>query len=476
MGVGGALQAPWGFHTLLRPRGGVKPRRRPNPAAMDLNKHLENAAEAVRRRNYPFAIKVYSQLLAIQPDHDKARSGLRDALFKRAAQKKPGRIGALLGGGPHLLVAHLCRLLGRHGAAARAFERYLVFDPMHEGANLALGEALCRAGHRRSALAVYRAFAEAEPRCLPAARQAGALLYEHGELQPALDMYEQALKVDPRDQESLKARKNLAAEGALRSSGLEQAKHSRDLIKDKTAQQEIERSQRIQLSKEELGTELEQLEEQLQGRPDDGKLLRRVARLREMDGDLQGALDCVERCLAAAPEDSELLEQAGDLRLRLQEKMVRKTEASGDRAAAARARKALAEAQAAEYRRRLERNPTDLGLRFQLGAALLELEQVDPAVAELQQAVKDPRKKAEALLLLASAFRRKELPDLALGQLEKALAAASGPLAKEVLYQMGDLCQQLGRDEDALHHFSRILEQDIGFKDVARKVDALKTT
>ena len=51
-------------------------------------------------------------------------------------------------------------------------------------------------------------------------------------------MYELALKVDPRDQESLKARKNLAAEGALRSTGIEEAESSRDLIKDKGKQQQ----------------------------------------------------------------------------------------------------------------------------------------------------------------------------------------------------------------------------------------------
>mgnify|MGYP000958256510 CR=1 FL=1 len=45
----------------------------------------------------------------------------------------------------------------------------------------------------------------------PAARSAGALLYEQGKLHEALAFYEMALKVDPRDQEALKARKDLAA-------------------------------------------------------------------------------------------------------------------------------------------------------------------------------------------------------------------------------------------------------------------------
>ena len=40
---------------------------------MDLSKHLEKAREAVKRRNYPFAINLYSQLLGLQPDNGAAR-------------------------------------------------------------------------------------------------------------------------------------------------------------------------------------------------------------------------------------------------------------------------------------------------------------------------------------------------------------------------------------------------------------------
>jgi tetratricopeptide (TPR) repeat protein len=443
---------------------------------MDLSKHLENAAEAVKRRNYPFAIKVYGQLLAIQPDHGDARRGLHEALFKKASQKKPSRMLAMLFGGVHLAMGHALRICGRHGAAAKSFERYLAMDPLHEGTNLALGTALMRSGNRKSALAVYRAFADAEPKSLVAARSAGALHYQQGQMQDALQMYEQALRIEPRDMESLKARKDLAAEGALRNTGIVEAKGARELVKDKASQQQIERSQRIQLTKEEIGSELDKLEEELQQRPDDQKLLRRTGRLREMDGDVQGALDLAERALQGAPGDGELKEWTADLRLRLQEQMVQKARASGDREALALAQKALFEAQVVEYRRRVEHNPADLGLRYQLGAALLEVGQVDAAIAELQQGVKDPRKKGEALFRLGAAFRKKQLPDLAMGQYEKALAALSGAMQKEVLYEMGSLCQERGLREDALRHFSRILETDIGFRDVANVVERLKAS
>lgn len=444
---------------------------------MDLSKHLEKADEAVKKRNYALAVDIYSKLLAMQPDNGEARAGLRRALFKRAEAKKPSRVVAMLGGGVHLLTAGLCRMLNKHAAASRAYERYLLLDPRNEAVNVKLGDSLERAGWKQSALAVYQAVAEVDPHALEAAKRAGFLLHANGRLDDALAMFEQVLRIDPRDQDALKARKNLAAEGALKKTGIETARHSRELLKDAEAQRQIERDARLQLSPEEIRAELDRLEGELAERPDDGRLLRRIADLRRMDGDLQGALDCLERALQLEPTDGDLADRVGDLRLEVQEKRVLQARKAGDEDAAARASRVLAELKAAEYRRRVQRNPTDLGLRYHLGEALLELDSVDDAIAELQQAVKDPRAKIEALLLLGRAFRRKSLDDLALSQLQKALdaAGATGRLGKEILYEMGALAQQAGRREQALAHFSRILEQDIGFKDTARRVEALKS-
>jgi tetratricopeptide (TPR) repeat protein len=444
---------------------------------MDLSKHLEKAAEAVKRRNYPFAVNLYGQLLALQPDNGQARSGLRTALFKKAEAKKPSKVFALIGGGVHLLIGKACRMLGRHAAAARSFERYLAHDPLSESVNLQLGDSLERAGFGDSALAVYRSYAEHEPRCLEASKRAGQLLYERNDHRAALAMFEQALKVDPRDQDSLRARKNLAAEGALRSSGLETATHSRELAKDKDAQRKLEKSSRLQLSREEIEAEIEELEAQVAESPEARGAFVRLGDLHDMRRDPQSALDCYEQALRLAPNDSDIAAKVGDLRLRIQEQRVHEAEQRGDQNAAKLARRALDEARVGEFKRRVEQHPTDLLARYELGAALLATGAVDAAIAELQQSIKDPRKKAESLLLLGRAFLGKGLGELAGAQLDKALEAAGGPagkLGKDVLYELGVAAERGGRSEDAIRHYSRILELDIGFRDVAKKVEQLK--
>jgi len=455
---------------------------------MDLSKHLKTAGDALKRRNYPVAIKTFGMVLGLQPDNGEARAGLRQALFKKVEQKPASKLVAIIGGGVHLLTGLVMRLFKQHGAAAKAYERYLALDPLAEGANLKLADSLQQAGLRKSALAVFRAYAEAQPRCLEACRSAGALLYEAGEMPAALEMYELALKVNPRDQDSLKARKDLAAEGALAATGLADAKSSRDLIKDKEQQRKLEKVDRLQLSKAEIDTEIDGLEQQLGERPDDVKLLVRLADLLEMDDDLSAAQGYLEQAVQHDSANSDLQNRLGDLRLRLQETKVQEAEKRGDSSAAEFARKALGQARLVEYQRQVAQNPTDLDLRFQLGKALLASptvdgdqgeaagDRLDEAIAALQQAVKDPRHKGESLFLLGQAFRRKGLSDLAMGQLEKAqeVVGRSDAMAKEVLYAMGCVAAEMGQSDQALGHFSTILEQDIGFRDVAQKVDELK--
>lgn len=445
---------------------------------MDLSKHLEKAADAVKRRNYKLATQICSQLLGLQPDNGEARKMLRTALFKKVEKKPASKAVAWVAGGIHVLTGSVAGLLGQHAAAAKAFERFLLLDPLNEGINLRLGDALERAGFLSSALAVYQAYAEAQPRCLVASRRAGGLFYEAGEVDDALRMYEQALKIDPRDQESLKARKNLAAEGALRSSGIAEAKSSRDLIKDAEAQRRLERADRIQLSADELDSELTEAEEAMAADPDNVDLLVRVADLRVMAKDLQGALDLYDRAVQVAPERSDLAAKAGELRIRLQQDRVAEAKQRGDDAAAEAASGVLLELRLGEHRRRVAQHPTDFGLRYDLGQALFEAGELDEAIKELQQAIKDPRKKVEALWCLGRAFRAKGLGDLAMGQLQKALDASGGVghHAKDIIYEMGSVAEELGHADDALAHFSRILEQDIGYRDVAQRVEQLKSS
>jgi TolA-binding protein len=82
----------------------------------------------------------------------------------------------------------------------------------------------------------------------------------------------------------------------------------------------------------------------------------------------------------------------------------------------------------------------------------------------------------EALFLLAQCFQRKGILDLARKEYEHALEATDGKSerAKEILYNLGSIAEVQGSRDEARSFFIRIYEIDIGYKDVAAKMGALR--
>ncbi|MFM7752131.1 MAG: tetratricopeptide repeat protein, partial [Opitutaceae bacterium] len=151
--------------------------------------------------------------------------------------------------------------------------------------------------------------------------------------------------------------------------------------------------------------------------------------------------------------------------------------APGDNAAAAKlaaARKELADFKLSEAKRYVERYPNDFPARYNLGVQLLEGGQVDAAIAQFQQAQKGPQVRVSALMGLGRCFKAKRLHDLAVAQfnLAKADLATMDDTKKEVLYELGSCLEQMGKPDAAIEEFKAIYSEDIGFRDVADKINA----
>ena len=130
--------------------------------------------------------------------------------------------------------------------------------------------------------------------------------------------------------------------------------------------------------------------------------------------------------------------------------------------------------QIAEARRRVEANPTDPQLRFDLGRFLFAAEQYTEAIPELQRAKNNPHVRTQALLLLGRCFERKNMLDLAVNQLieaEKDLGTLDNT-KKELLYEKALVLQRMGRTEEYLENLKLIYEADYGYRDVAERVES----
>ena len=126
-----------------------------------------------------------------------------------------------------------------------------------------------------------------------------------------------------------------------------------------------------------------------------------------------------------------------------------------------------------KLREQLRENSADLFLHYQLGELLFRNNNLDEAIVELQQAIQHPRRRVSALNKLGLCFKKKKMPDLAAAQFEKALEDEdlAGEEGKELLYNLGSVLEDMQKPEKAFEAYKKIYEADIGYRDVARKVE-----
>ena len=120
-----------------------------------------------------------------------------------------------------------------------------------------------------------------------------------------------------------------------------------------------------------------------------------------------------------------------------------------------------------------ERYPNDLQLRYDYGKLLIENGNHTEAIQQFQLAQRNPQRRIQSLIYLARAFQAKEQFGIAQEQLKSALAELQvmDESKKEVLYELGLLCEQLGDTDKAAQYLKEIYAVDIGYRDVAVRVE-----
>ncbi|MDP7061687.1 MAG: hypothetical protein QF489_01985 [Planctomycetota bacterium] len=179
---------------------------------MNLKKHLDRAAQALERGQADFAVELCDQVMDFAPGERLAAELLTAAAIANGDGKS--NLLKKLASGPMGLAARFNKLTRNPDAEARSLRRAFIKDPANFSRGIAWGDALERAGYAGAALGVFGGLAGYSP---DAAKRAGSLAAAQGEVDAALDYYQQALDSNPRDTEAMRARKNLAAEQALRN-------------------------------------------------------------------------------------------------------------------------------------------------------------------------------------------------------------------------------------------------------------------
>ena len=450
-----------------------------------LRSHWLKAVAAIELRNFGYAISLLQGILKQEPQFLTGRQLLRRAeVTKQKAAKK-----ALFNVSTSALsIMKAQRELKKEPKRAVEFiEKVLEDEPYNRQANLVLKEAAVAAGWPEIGVFALQTVLEEKPADTKILHELGRLFQELGQSDQAVEIYNKLSEIDPTDAEALRLGKDAAARASMKTGGWTQAESYRDLIKDKEMAVSLEQQNRMALTGESLEQQIEETYARHQAEPQSVDFARRLGALYEQKEETENAIAWYQYAADLTKgSDASLVRKVSDLqRAQADREIVAHEEfvaTHGPEApdyaarseALALARKQRAELLIEDARKRSERNPTDLQLRFELGERLVEAGQAREALPELQRARQNPNARLKSMNLLGHCYRELGMLDLAAKQLEEAAKEITSmdAMKKEVVYNLGLVYEEMGEAEKSIGAMKQIYEADYGYRDVAARVES----
>lgn len=445
-------------------------------------KKLENAKLAITRGNSEYTVELCGELLETQPGCLEVRRLLRRAQRRVDAERKKGlwRLLARL--------ANYCFLLPGYSALKR-----------QPGKAMAIGEsALSRDVRNIKALSLVARGAnllelnETEAFCLESVcdrypenfakleRYCESLI-KAGSTEKALKVAERLNQLKPGSGQVQEIVKSASVAHSInKGKWADSEEDFRSKLKDKQESDSLERANRVVVDDGNSEVRARDLIESIHRDPqnvDNYKLLVRIYLRREKYDD---ALSWLEKAFALpdAENDAPLRQLRSELRVsRVERELFElKRTSNAEEDIDNRIEKLeteLLELKLEESRKLVEQFPNDYSQRFKYGSYLLESGNVDAGIQQFQISQRSPSLRLRSLVLLGRCFMAKSLFDLALEQLRQAVEGINvmDDFKKEVLYLLADCYEKLDQPENAIEQYKAIYSNDIGYRDVAEKID-----
>ncbi len=446
--------------------------------------HWLKAVAALEMRNFGYAISLLQGILKQEPEFLTGRQLLRRAETTKVKAEKKGFFNVSTAS---IAIMKAQREVKKDPKrAVEMIEKVLEDEPHNRQANMLLKEAAVAAGWPEIGVLALQTLLEEKPRDAKVLHELGRLYHQLGENEREVEIYNRITAVDPTDAEALRLGKDASARGSMKSGGWTQAESYRDLIKDKDLAVSLEQQNRMALTGESLEQQISETYAQHQAAPQNVDHARRLGALHEQKADFESAIAWYQYAAELTNRtDAGLLRKVSDLGMKRSEQAIAEheqflaehapdAEGYAERAAALAAAKNERQAFLIdEARKRSERNPTDLQLRFELGEHLLEAGQFREALPELQRARQNPNARLRAMNLLGRCYQELGMLDLAAKQLEEASREilAMDPMKKEIIYNLGLVYEAMSEPEKSIDCMKQIYEVDYGFRDVAARVE-----
>jgi tetratricopeptide (TPR) repeat protein len=289
------------------------------------------------------------------------------------------------------------------------------------------------------------------------------------------------LRDNPQDGDLNTALKNLSARKTMDQGGysaLEKGEGSfRDILKNKAEAVSLEQQNRIVKSEDVTERLIGEYESRMQTEPANLKVVRSLAKLYSDKAQFERSLELYERIKSSGMgNDPSLDTEIASTRVKQFDHQITALDAAAtdhaDQVAKLQADKLAF--QMTEAQKRVEKYPTDLAIRYELGVLYFKAGKIGEAIQEFQKARQNPNKKLAAMGYLAQCYGKRKMYDLAAGTLQEAIKEKPvfDEEKKELVYNLGLMLENMGKKDEAIEQFKVIYATDAGYKDVNARVEA----
>lgn len=436
----------------------------------------ERGVAAMERGNLDYAIDTFLDLLDREPMVLEVRKVLRAAEIRKFRDAKGGTMTHIitsLTGFPSVLITK--GTMGKNPLKAmHSAEKLLRRDPLNIMFLNLLAEAAMHADIPEVATQALETARDDRPDDVTLLKRLGALYTEVERNHDARLVYERLMKLRPNDQELIKAYKDATALDSMQKGGWSEAGSFRDVIRDTEEAARLEQEGKAVKTTKDVIDLIVDAEAKYKNEPENVNYVRALADLYARAERFIEAADTMERFQkASSTRDPQIDRAISDTRLQQFDFEVTQLEAAGDTEAAEAKKKERHDFRLEDAKDRVTRYPNDLQFRFDLGEFLFEEGEHNEAIQQFQLAQKNPQRHVQSLYYLGLCFKAKEQYDIAMEQ----LTAANNSLQtmdntkKDVVYELGLLHESMGNVEEAKNHFKQIYSVDIGYKDVAQRIE-----
>jgi len=447
----------------------------------DLRMLYTKGFEAFQRENFDYAIEMFTQILAREPHVFEIRKTLRTAQVAKSG-KAGGffkRTFSSASSSPMVAKGQLA-LRKNPLEALQIAEEILNTDANSSGGHKLLAEAALAAEMPEVAVMSLEILVKHSPKDKELTFQLAEAYADCGEKSKGERALAELQRLFPTDNEIFSKLKDLSARKTLDEGGygaLAGGEGSyRDVLRNKAEAESLEQEKRQMKSEDASESLIHDWEVRLKAEPNNLKMLRNLAEEYTRKNEFDKALGYYDRIKALdGGNDSSLLRQIADVKVKKFNLAISQLDpTTADYAAQVEQLKADRQAfQIEECKQRTERYPTDLQIRFELGQLYYDAGKIQEAMPEFQKAQANPNRRVQAITFLGKCFEKRGMHDMAARRLQEVLKEkiSFDEEKKDLVYTLGTVFEKMGKKEEAMEQFKLIYETDMGYRDVAKKVD-----